>query len=103
MGKICGPAIVAEAHIYAKQILATKPEAKIGILFQNDAFGKVFQTGMREGLGPRHAAMIVKEVSYEVSDPTVDSQIITLQAAGVDTLIIAAASPKAAAQAIRKA
>jgi branched-chain amino acid transport system substrate-binding protein len=97
------PAIVTEAHIYAKQILATKPEAKIGILFQNDAFGKVFQTGMREGLGPRHAAMIVKEVSYEVSDPTVDSQIITLQAAGVDTLIIAAASPKAAAQAIRKA
>ncbi len=96
------PAIVTEAHIYAKQILATKPEAKIGILFQNDALGKAFPTGMREALGAQHAAMIVKEVSFEVTDPTVDSQIITLQGAGVDTLIIAA-TPKAAAQAIRKA
>jgi branched-chain amino acid transport system substrate-binding protein len=96
------PAIATEAHIYAKQILATKPEAKIGILFQNDALGRPFSSGMREGLGAQHEAMIVKEVSFEVSDPTVDSQVVALQAAGADTLIIGA-TPKAAAQAIRKA
>jgi ABC-type branched-subunit amino acid transport system substrate-binding protein len=96
------PAIVTEAHIYAKYILATKPDAKIGILYQNDALGKGFVTGMREGLGPDRSAMIVKEVSYEVSDPTVDSQVATLQGAGVDALIIGA-TPKAAAQTIRKA
>jgi branched-chain amino acid transport system substrate-binding protein len=96
------PAIVTEAHIYAKHILVTKPDAKIGILYQNDVFGKPFVVGMREVLSAEHAAMLIKETSYEVSDPTVDSQIITLQAAGVDTLIIAA-TPKAAAQAIRKA
>jgi branched-chain amino acid transport system substrate-binding protein len=63
------PAIVTEAHIYAKHILATKPDAKIGILFQNDALGKAFVTGMREGVGVERAAMIVKEISYEVSIP----------------------------------
>jgi ABC-type branched-subunit amino acid transport system substrate-binding protein len=96
------PAISTEAHIYAKYILATKPNAKIGVLYQNDAFGKGFVTGMREGVGAGNASMIVKEVSYEVSDPTVDSQIISLQASGADTLIIGATN-KAAAQAIRKA
>jgi ABC-type branched-subunit amino acid transport system substrate-binding protein len=68
------PAISTEAHIYAKYILATKPDAKVGVLYQNDAFGKGFVTGMREGLGTGNASMIVKEVSYEVSDPTVDSR-----------------------------
>jgi branched-chain amino acid transport system substrate-binding protein len=96
------PAISTEAHIYAKYVLATKPNAKIGVLYQNDALGKGFITGMREGVGAANASMIVKEVSYEVPDPTVDSQIITLQASGADTLIIGA-TPKAAAQAIRKA
>jgi ABC-type branched-subunit amino acid transport system substrate-binding protein len=96
------PAISTEAHIYAKYILATKPNAKIGVLYQNDALGKGFVTGMREGLGADEASMIVKEVSYEVSDPTVDSQIISLQGSGADTLIIGATS-KAAAQALRKA
>jgi branched-chain amino acid transport system substrate-binding protein len=95
------PAISTEAHIYAKYILATKPNAKIGVLYQNDALGKGFATGMREGVGAGNASMIVKEVSYELSDPTVDSQIISLQGSGADTLIIAATS-KAAAQAIRK-
>jgi branched-chain amino acid transport system substrate-binding protein len=84
------PAISTEAHIYAKYILVTKPNAKIGLLYQNDALGKGFVTGMREGVGPDKASMIVKEISYEVSDPTVDSQIISLQASGADTLIIGA-------------
>jgi branched-chain amino acid transport system substrate-binding protein len=96
------PAIATEVHIYARRILATKPDAKIGLLFQNDSLGKTFQTALREGLGAEHAAMMVKDVSYEVADPTVDSQIVSLQEAGVDTLIIGATS-KAAAQAIRKA
>ena len=96
------PAISTEAHIYAKYILATKPNAKIGVLYQNDALGKGFVTGMRDGVGPEKASMIVKDVSYEVSDPSVDSQIISLQGSGADTLILAATS-RAAAQAIRKA
>jgi branched-chain amino acid transport system substrate-binding protein len=90
-----------EAHIFAKYILGSKPNAKIGVLHQNDGFGKDYLTGLKDGLGPDHAAMIVKEVSYEISDPTVDSQIVTLQASGIDTLFVAAL-PKAAAQAIRK-
>jgi branched-chain amino acid transport system substrate-binding protein len=95
------PAVTTEAHMFAKQILATKPEARIGLLFQNDSMGKGFQIGLPQGLGAEHAAMMVKAVSYEVSDPTVDSQILSLQDAGVDTLVIGA-TPKAAAQAIRK-
>jgi ABC-type branched-subunit amino acid transport system substrate-binding protein len=99
MGNI--PSFQTEARIYAKHMLAAKPDAKIGVLYQNDDFGKDFLIGLRDGLGAEHANMIVKEVSYEVSDPTIDSQVLTLQGAGVDTLLIAA-SPKAAAQAIRK-
>jgi len=91
-----------EAHIFGKHILASKPEAKIGVLYQNDSYGKDYLIGLRDGLGVDHAAMVVKEVSYEVTDPTVDSQVATLQGTGADTLIIAA-TPKAAAQAIRKA
>jgi branched-chain amino acid transport system substrate-binding protein len=85
-------------RIYAKHILATKPDAKMGILYQ---LGKTFLAGVRDALGPEHAGALVKEVSYEVADPTVDSQVITLQGAGVDALIIAATS-KPAAQAIRR-
>ena len=95
------PTYRTEARIYGKHILATKPAAKIGVLYQNDGFGKDYLTGLKEGLGADHAGMIVKEVSYEVSEPTVDSLIVTLQGAGVDTLVIAA-TPKFAAQAIRK-
>ena len=90
-----------EAHIFAKHILAIKPDAKIGVLYQNDGYGRDYLTGLHDGLGSDHAGMIVKEVSYEVSEPTVDSQVATLQGAGVDTLIIAA-TPRAAAQTIRK-
>jgi branched-chain amino acid transport system substrate-binding protein len=96
------PAISSEVHIYAKYILATKPNAKIGVLYQHDGVFKIFVAAMREGLGAANAAMIVGEASYELSEPTVDSQIISLQGSGADTLIIGA-NPKAAAQAIRKA
>jgi len=91
-----------EAHIYARQILSTKPESKIGILYQNDDFGKDYVVGLKDGLGEKAGTMVVKEVSYEATDPTVDSQIVTLQGSGADTLLTAAI-PKFAAQAIRKA
>jgi branched-chain amino acid transport system substrate-binding protein len=90
-----------EARIYAKRILATKSDAKIAALYQNDDFGKDYLIGLKGVLGPDHAGMIVKETSYEVSEPTVDSQVVELQGSGADVFLIAA-SPKFAAQAIRK-
>jgi ABC-type branched-subunit amino acid transport system substrate-binding protein len=90
-----------EARIYAKHILATKPAARIGVLYENDDAGQDYVMGMREGLGPDHAGMIVKELSYEPSEPTLDSQIITLQGLAVDTLFIAATA-KFGALTIRK-
>jgi branched-chain amino acid transport system substrate-binding protein len=95
------PNYQTEATIFGKHILATKPDAKIGILYQNDGFGKDYVTGLKTGLGHDRAGLVVKEISYETSEPTVDSQIVTLQGAGVDTLVYAA-TPKFAAQAIRK-
>jgi branched-chain amino acid transport system substrate-binding protein len=95
------PNYQTEARIYAKQILATKPDAKIGVLYQNDGFGKDYLIGLKDVLGAEHAGMIVKEASYETSEPTVDSQVVTLQGSGADVFIIAA-TPKFAAQAIRK-
>jgi branched-chain amino acid transport system substrate-binding protein len=95
-----GPSYETEARIYAKHILATKPDAKIAVLYQNDDSGKSYLKGLRDGLGTDRAD-IVKEASYETSEPTVDSQIVTLQASGADVFIITA-TPKFAAQAIRK-
>jgi branched-chain amino acid transport system substrate-binding protein len=95
------PSYQTEAHIYAKHILAAKPGAKIAVLYQNDGFGKDYLIGMKEVLGADRAGMIVKEASYEVSEPTVDAQVVTLQGSGADPLLIAA-TPKFAAQAIRK-
>jgi branched-chain amino acid transport system substrate-binding protein len=95
------PSYQAEARIYAKHILATKPDAKIAVLYQNDDLGKDYLIGLKAGLGPDRSGMVVKEVSYETSEPTVDSQIVTLQGSGADVFLIAA-TPKAAAQAIRK-
>ena len=96
------PNYQTEAKIFAQHILKTKPDAKIAALYQNDAFGKDYLIGLKEGLGADHAGMIVKEVSYETSEPTVDSQVVTLQGSGADVFLIAA-TPKFAAQAIRKA
>jgi branched-chain amino acid transport system substrate-binding protein len=95
------PNYQTEAKIFAKHILKTKPDGKIGVLYQNDGFGKDYLIGLKDGLGADHAGMVIKEVSYETSEPTVDSQIVTLQGSGADVLLIAA-TPKFGAQAIRK-
>jgi branched-chain amino acid transport system substrate-binding protein len=90
-----------EGEIYAKHILQTRPNAKIGVLYQNDDYGKDLLKGLKDGLGAKAAGMIVKEASYEVSDPTVDSQIIQLQGSGAD-VFVNITTPKFAAQAVRK-
>ena len=72
------PNYQTEAHIYGKHILATKPDAKIAVLYQNDGFGKDYLIGLKDGLGADHAGMMIKEASYETSEPTVDSQVVTL-------------------------
>jgi len=95
------PNYQGEAQIYAQHIIKTKPNAKIAVLYQNDDYGKDYLKGLHDGLGAKKS-MIVKEVSYEVSDPTVDSQIVQLQASGAD-VFINITTPKFAAQAIRKA
>jgi branched-chain amino acid transport system substrate-binding protein len=96
------PGYEDEARVYARYILETKPEAKIGMLYQNDDFGKAYLAGFKDGLGDRAAEMIVLAASYESTDATVHSQIVALQASGADVLFTAAI-PKMAAQAIRKA
>ena len=95
------PNYQTEAHIYAKYILEHVPNAKIGILYQNDDYGKDYVKGFRDGLGAQADKLIVKETSYETSDPTVDSQIVTLQGAGA-TVFFDVAIPKFSAMAIRK-
>jgi branched-chain amino acid transport system substrate-binding protein len=92
----------AEGQIYAKYLLKNRPGAKVAILYQNDDYGKDVLKGVTDGLGAGGAKMIVAEASYEVTDPTVDSQILTLQGSGADTFIDIT-TPKFAAQAIRKA
>jgi branched-chain amino acid transport system substrate-binding protein len=91
----------AEGHIYAQYILDTKPDARIAILYQNDDYGKDYVRGLKDGLGDKAAKMVVAEASYEVTDPTIDSQIVTLKASGADTFYNVT-TPKFAAQAIRK-
>ncbi len=91
-----------EGHIYARYLLKNKPAAKIAVLYQNDDFGKDVLKGVKDGLGSAGAKLIVAEATYEVTDPTVDSQILTLQASGADTFINLT-TPKFGAQAIRKA
>ena len=95
------PNYQSEARIYAQHILKTKPNAKIAVLYQNDDYGKDYLKGLHDGLGDKKS-MIVKEVSYEVTDPTVDSQIVQLQASGAD-VFFNITTPKFAAMAIRKA
>src|SRR5437763_3205749 len=92
----------AEGEIYAKYILKNKPNAKIAILYQNDDYGKDLLAGVKNVLKGDKAKMIVAEATYEVTDPTVDSQILTLKASGADTFIDIT-TPKFAAQAVRKA
>ena len=95
------PSYRTEAAIYGKHLLKEKPDAKIAVLYQNDDFGKDYLIGLREGLGAEYAKMVVKEASYETTDPTIDSQVVSLQASGANVLLTAA-TPKWAAQTIRK-
>ncbi len=95
------PSYQVEARIYAQHILKNSPNAKIAVLYQNDDFGKDYVIGLKSGLGAKAASMIVREVSYEVTDPTVDSQVVDLRGSGADVLLTFA-TPKFAAQAIRK-
>ena len=96
------PNYQTETTIYARHILKEKPNAKIGVLYQNDDYGKDYLKGLKDGLGDKASKMIVAEVSYEVSEPTVDSQIVQLQGSGAD-VFVNITTPKFAAQAIRKA
>jgi branched-chain amino acid transport system substrate-binding protein len=96
------PSFRQEARIYTKHILQNNFDAKIGVLYQNDDFGRDYLKGVQDVLGKLQANKLVKAVSYETSDATVDSQIVTLQAAGVDVIVLAAI-PRFAGQAIRKA
>jgi branched-chain amino acid transport system substrate-binding protein len=89
-----------EAVIYAKHILANIKDARIGVLYQNDDYGKDYYNGLKEGLG-KEVGRIVKTVTYETTDPTVDSQVIELQGSGAN-VFFNVAIPKFAAQAMRK-
>jgi len=94
------PSYQSEAHIYAKYLMKEKPDAKVAILFQNDDFGKDYLKGLKEGLGAK-ASMIIAEESYETTEPTIDGHIVKLKATGAD-VFISIATPKFAAQAIKK-
>jgi len=96
------PSYQTEARIYAKHILQTKPNAKIAVLYQNDDYGKDYLKGFEDGLGAQGQKMIVARASYEVSEPTVDSQIVQLKSSGAD-VFFNITTPKFAAQAIRAA
>jgi branched-chain amino acid transport system substrate-binding protein len=96
------PHYASEGEIYAKYILSVKPDAKIAILSQNDDLGRDYLLGFRRGLGDKASSMIVASSTYNASDPTVDSQVVSLKASGADVFLIVTV-PKFSAQAIRKA
>ncbi|MBV9654301.1 MAG: ABC transporter substrate-binding protein [Acetobacteraceae bacterium] len=95
------PSYRTEAQIYAKHIQREAPAAKLAVLHQNDDFGRDYLAGLRDVLGPQYDRIVIRTASYEVTDPTVDSQVVSLHESGADTLLTAAV-PKPAAQAIRK-
>jgi ABC-type branched-subunit amino acid transport system substrate-binding protein len=95
------PNYFVEGRIYGQYIIKNHPNAKVGILYQNDDLGKDYLNGIKAGLGDKGASMIVAEASYEVSDPTIDSQILKIKSSGAD-LFFSASTPKQAAQAIKK-
>jgi len=96
------PNYQSEGRIYAAYITKEKPGGKIGVLYQNDDFGKDYVKGLKDGLGDKAKSMVAIEASYETTDPTVDSQVVGMNAAGID-VFVNTAIPKFAAQAIRKA
>ncbi|MFC0284739.1 ABC transporter substrate-binding protein [Camelimonas abortus] len=95
------PSLNKEAAFYARHVLKTNPNAKIGVLYQHDDFGKDMLGGLREGLGDQADRLIVSTQSFQATDPTIDSQLVILKNAGVDTLFLFAYS-KQTAQAIAK-
>ncbi len=95
------PNYQTEGRVYARYILTNYPNAKIGVLYQNDDMGKDYLAGLKQGLGAKAASMIIAEASYEVTDPTIDSQIVKLKTVGAD-LLYDMSTPKFSAQAIRK-
>ena len=95
------PSYQSETQIYAKYLLKEKPGAKIGVLYQNDDYGKDYLKGLKDGLGAKAASMIIAEESFETSEPTIDNHIVKLKASGAD-VFIDIATPKFAAQAIKK-
>jgi len=95
------PNYQSEGRIYAKFILDHFPNGKIGVLWQNDDAGKDSFKGLRDGLGDKASSMIVADRSYEVTDPTLDSQVVALRSSGAD-IFFSWAAPKGTAQAIRK-
>jgi len=95
------PNYQSEGRLYATDILRNHPNAKIAVLYQNDDYGKDYLKGFMDGLGDKAKTMIIKTATYEVTDPTVDSQIVTLQSSGAD-VFFNITTPKFAAQAIRK-
>jgi branched-chain amino acid transport system substrate-binding protein len=95
------PNYQSESRIYAKYILKNMPNARIAVLYQNDDYGKDYLKGLKDGLGAKAASMIVVEESYETTEPTVDSHIVTLKASGAD-VFFNVTTPKFAAQAIKK-
>jgi ABC-type branched-subunit amino acid transport system substrate-binding protein len=95
------PNYQSETQIYAKYLLKNKPDAKIAVLYQNDDYGKDYLKGLKDGLGPKGAAMIIAEESFETTEPTIDSHIVKLKSSGAD-VFVDIATPKFAAQAIKK-
>jgi branched-chain amino acid transport system substrate-binding protein len=95
------PAYQTEGKIYAKDILTNHPNAKVAVLYQNDDYGKDLLKGLKDGLGAKASSVIVKEASYEVTDPSIDSQILSLKDSGAD-VFVNITTPKFAALAIRK-
>ena len=95
------PSYASEARIYAKYIMKEKPDAKIGVLYQNDDFGKDYLRVLKDGLGAK-ASMIVLEDGYDTSEPAIDEHVVKLKASGAD-VFLSITTPKFAAQAIKKA
>ncbi|MGA2995717.1 ABC transporter substrate-binding protein [Bradyrhizobium sp.] len=95
------PSYQSEARIYAKYLLKEKPNAKIGVFYQNDDFGKDYLKGLKDGLGDKATSMIIAEEGYETSEPSIDNHIVKLKASGPD-VFISITTPKFAAQAIKK-
>src|SRR5690606_3395498 len=91
-----------EGEIYAQYLIKQKPDAKVAILYQNDDYGKDVLEGVKHVLKGPHAKMVIAQATYEVTDPTVDSQILQLKGSGADTFINIT-TPKFAAQAVRAA